>query len=73
MGVSLRPQVRIIDGRMFRPGTSEVIVGKSISQGFEGVSIGEKQRFAGREWTVVGTFDAAAPDSTPSCGATWSR
>ncbi|MGZ5104876.1 MAG: ABC transporter permease, partial [Usitatibacter sp.] len=57
MGVRLRPQVRIVDGRMFRPGTSEIIVGRSISEGFEGVGIGERQRFAGREWTVVGTFD----------------
>jgi putative ABC transport system permease protein len=57
IGVALRPQVKIIDGRMFRPGTSEIIVGRGISEGFEGVTIGEKQRFAGREWTVVGTFD----------------
>ena len=57
MGVQLRPQVKIVDGRMFRPGTSEIIVGKSIADGFEGVGIGERQRFAGREWTVVGTFD----------------
>ncbi len=57
MGVQLRPQVKIVDGRMFRPGTSEIVVGKSIAEGFEGVGIGEKQRFAGREWTVVGTFD----------------
>jgi putative ABC transport system permease protein len=32
-------------------------VGRGIADGFEGVSIGERQRFAGREWTVVGTFD----------------
>jgi putative ABC transport system permease protein len=57
MGVQLRPQVKIVDGRMFRPGTSEIIVGKSIAEGFEGVDIGQRQRFAGREWTVVGTFD----------------
>lgn len=57
MGVQLRPQVKIVDGRMFRPGTSEIVVGKSIAEGFEGVGIGEKQRFAGREWTVVGTFE----------------
>src|SRR5438552_8439539 len=57
MGLQLRPQVRIIDGRMFRPGTSEIIVGRSIAEGFEGVDIGQRQRFAGREWTVVGTFD----------------
>jgi putative ABC transport system permease protein len=57
MGLALRPQVKIVDGRMFRPGTSEIIVGKSIAEGFEGVGIGQSQRFAGREWTVVGTFD----------------
>ncbi|HEY4997889.1 MAG TPA: ABC transporter permease, partial [Usitatibacter sp.] len=57
MGLQLRPQVKIVDGRMFRPGTSEIVVGRSIADGFEGVTIGERQRFAGREWTVVGTFD----------------
>jgi ABC-type antimicrobial peptide transport system permease subunit len=58
MGLAIRPQVKIVDGRMFRPGTSEIIVGKAISENFVGVGIGERQRFAGREWTVVGTFDA---------------
>jgi putative ABC transport system permease protein len=57
VGFTLRPQVKIIDGRMFRAGTSEIIVGKSIADGFERTDIGETQRFAGREWTVVGTFD----------------
>ena len=58
MGVAIRPQVKIVDGRMFRPGTSEIIVGKAIADNFVGVGIGERQRFAGREWSVVGTFDA---------------
>jgi putative ABC transport system permease protein len=58
MGIRLRPQVHIIDGRMFRPGTSEIIVGRSIAEGFDGTDIGSRQRFAGREWTVVGVFDA---------------
>jgi ABC-type antimicrobial peptide transport system permease subunit len=57
MGIRLRPQVTVVDGRMFRPGSSEVVVGSAISRGFDGTSIGEKLRFAGREWTVVGTFD----------------
>ena len=59
MGIQIRPQVKIIDGRMFRPGASEVIVGKAVADGFDGTSIGEKMRFGGREWTVVGTFDGA--------------
>jgi putative ABC transport system permease protein len=59
MGIRLRPQVHIVDGRMFRPGASEVVVGRAIADGFDGTGIGEKLRFAGRDWTIVGTFDAA--------------
>ena len=57
LGIELRPQVHIIDGRWFRAGTSEIVAGRSISEGFEGVAIGQRLRFAQREWTVVGTFD----------------
>jgi ABC-type antimicrobial peptide transport system permease subunit len=57
-GLALRPQVRVVQGRMFRPGTAEIVVGKSIAERFEGTGIGERIRFGGREWTVVGAFDA---------------
>ena len=57
-GLALRPQVHIVEGRMFRPGTSEVITGRSIANGFHGGGIGETLRFASRDWTVVGVFDA---------------
>jgi putative ABC transport system permease protein len=57
-GLSLRPQVQIVEGRMFQPGTSEVIAGRSIATGFKGAGIGETLRFASRDWTVVGVFDA---------------
>ena len=57
-GLTLRPQVSIVEGRMFRPGTSEIIAGRSIAQGFRGASLGETLRFAQRDWTVVGIFDA---------------
>ena len=58
MGLTLRPQVHLVDGRMFRPGSSEIVVGAGIRKNFAGTGIGERQRFAGREWTVVGVFDA---------------
>ncbi len=58
-GIQLRPQVRIVDGRMFRPGSSEVVVGRAVANGFDGTGIGERMRFGGREWTVVGHFDGA--------------
>jgi ABC-type antimicrobial peptide transport system permease subunit len=57
-GLGLRPQVRLAEGRMFRPGTSEIVVGRSIGQGFQGTGIGETLRFASRDWTIVGAFDA---------------
>ncbi len=56
-GVMLRPRVRIVEGRMFRPGTSEVIAGRSIADGFRGAGVGETVRFASRDWQVVGVFD----------------
>ena len=55
---ALRPQLRIIGGRMFRPGVSEVIVGASIAERFEGAALGSAMRFGGREWRVVGIFEA---------------
>jgi putative ABC transport system permease protein len=57
-GLVLRPQVKLVEGRMFRPGTAEVIAGRSIADGFQGAGLGETVRFASRDWTVVGVFDA---------------
>ena len=56
-GLALRPQVRILAGRMFRPGSTEIVVGRGVAERFERVGIGERLRFGGREWTVVGVFD----------------
>ena len=58
LGVRLRPQIRFTAGRMFRPGSSEIIVGNKIAQGFSGTGIGERLRFGMREWTIVGIFNA---------------
>jgi len=57
-GLALRPQVRIVEGRMFRPGTAEIVVGRAVAHGFRGTGVGETLRFASRDWTVVGVFDA---------------
>ncbi len=57
---ALRPQVRLIEGRMPRPGTYEIIAGASIARRFEGARPGETLTFATRQWRVVGIFDAGA-------------
>lgn len=54
----LRPQLRITGGRRFRPGSTEVIVGASIAERFDGAAIGSVLRFGGREWRVTGHFAA---------------
>ncbi len=59
LGLTLRPQIKLTSGRMFRPGSSEIIAGASIARRFSGVDIGQTLRFGQREWTVVGLFDAA--------------
>jgi putative ABC transport system permease protein len=56
-GVALRPQVKIVEGRMISFGASEVIVSKKIVDGFDGAQLGGTLKFGGRIWTVVGLFD----------------
>jgi putative ABC transport system permease protein len=58
--IQLRPQVRLIEGRLPRSGSAEIIAGSSIAKRFKGGGIGESLRFGMRDWTVVGIFDAGA-------------
>jgi ABC-type antimicrobial peptide transport system permease subunit len=58
--LQLRHQVVLRDGRMPRPGSSEIMAGSSIAERFKGGGIGETIRFGMRDWTVVGIFDAGA-------------
>jgi putative ABC transport system permease protein len=57
VGLELRPQIRMVQGRGVRPGSTEIMVGSGIARGFEGVALGNTLRFAQRDWTVVGVFD----------------
>jgi ABC-type antimicrobial peptide transport system permease subunit len=57
-GLTLRPQVRLVQGRIFRPGSLEIMAGSKIYEKFQGAGIGERLRFGLREWTVVGIFEA---------------
>lgn len=57
-GLVLRPQIKMAQGRLFRPGAAEIVVGRSIAQRFPEASLGRSLRFGQRDWTVVGVFDA---------------
>jgi ABC-type lipoprotein release transport system permease subunit len=56
--LSIRNKITIIRGRMFRFGSRELIVGKALTSKFEKVNIGDKIKFAGDQWTIVGEMDA---------------
>jgi ABC-type lipoprotein release transport system permease subunit len=56
--LSLRPQVRLREGRLPRPGFTEIAAGEGIAKKYAGFETGGKLRFAQRDWTVVGIFDA---------------
>jgi len=58
--INLRPQVRLVEGRLPRPGSAEIIAGSSIAKRCKGGGIGESLHFGMRDWTVVGIFDAGA-------------
>lgn len=56
--LALRREVRLAEGRWFRPGTGEIVAGAQIAQRFQGAGLGETLRFAMRSWRVVGVLDA---------------
>ena len=54
----MRPEVRLVKGRVPAAGTSEVMAGTSVAKNFKGCGLGEHVQFAGRDWDVVGLFDS---------------
>jgi putative ABC transport system permease protein len=50
--------VRLLAGRRFIPGRSEIIVGRGAAHEFEGLDLGATLRVGRYEWTVVGVFAA---------------
>jgi putative ABC transport system permease protein len=67
--LTVRRNVKIVDGRMFRPGLSELIVGSNATNSYAGLTLGNHVRFGGGEWAVVGIFNAggSAFDSEVWC------
>jgi putative ABC transport system permease protein len=57
-GFELRPKLRIVEGRRFKPGLKELIVGRGVTQQFQGAGLGKTLRMRGSDWTVVGVFES---------------
>jgi putative ABC transport system permease protein len=78
-GMKLRPQLKIVEGRMFETGKRELIVGSGVARQFDGARVGQTLRFRASDWTVVGVFSSGdANDSELWCdvevaGTTFNR
>lgn len=57
-GLSIRPKLKLIEGRRFKPGLRELIVGKGAYHQFDGLQVGSKLKFRGSYWDVVGVFES---------------
>jgi putative ABC transport system permease protein len=55
---AVRPEVEIVEGRRFREGSQEVIVGRAAASQFAGLDLGSRLRWGEATWDVVGIFTA---------------
>jgi len=56
MAPKVRKSFKLVEGRMFKEGTNEVVVGDGVVKQYEGLEVGKKVRWGNTDWTVVGRF-----------------
>lgn len=57
MAFEVRANIRVSEGRVFKPGTTEVVVGRRLVERYRGVAVGETLRIKRRDWKIVGVFE----------------
>lgn len=58
VGIGMRSDARLVEGRWFEPGKREVVVGEGVHRLRAGTSIGDAIYFGRSDWVVVGVFSA---------------
>ena len=54
----VRPEMKLVRGRLFEPGKYELIVGETAARRFEGLEIGKTVKLRNTDWQVVGVFSS---------------
>lgn len=57
MGIELRPQVALVEGRWFHPGKREVVVSRRLMRRFANFEIGGKFKTGGKELKIAGIME----------------
>jgi putative ABC transport system permease protein len=67
--LEVRKNVRILAGRFFHPGLNELVVGRNATNSFANLALGDRPKFGGAYWKVVGLFESggSAFDSEVWC------
>ncbi len=52
----VRPELNIVDGRMFHPAVRELIAGAGAAKQFRGLTVGSVLHLRNADWTVTGMF-----------------
>ena len=58
MAFALRPYVKLVEGRMFKPGVNELIVARRVATRFVNCNVGDSFQFGPQRYNVVGIFEA---------------
>jgi len=56
-GWQVRPELEIVEGRVFDSGRFEVVVGRALQSQFADLAVGDTVSFYSNSWTVVGVFE----------------
>ncbi len=56
--LDVRSVVKIGQGRFFKPGLAELVVGANVAHAYKDCELGGRPYFGGRQWHVVGVLDA---------------
>jgi putative ABC transport system permease protein len=57
-GLGVRPEIQLVEGRLFGSSVREVIVGRTLQRQFRDLELGKQFLLRGAEWTVVGVFES---------------
>jgi putative ABC transport system permease protein len=55
-GFKVRPEIKLVAGRMFQPGKREMVVGIAAQAQYRDLRIGDKVAMPDGEWPIVGSF-----------------
>lgn len=58
LAFALRPEIRLVEGRMFTAGAHEILVGRNVQRRLGGLGVGSSVTLPNGDWQIVGAFES---------------